>query len=78
MIATMSKRPRMIFDTTDALRLAIEIRASKRRLSTSSVINAALTGETYITPAELKEAEELLAQQEKGATDPPHPKRPKR
>jgi hypothetical protein len=78
MIATMSKRPRMIFDTTDALRLAIEVRASKHRVSTSSIIVACCMGETYITAEELKEAEKLLAEQEKGFEPPPHPKRPKR
>lgn len=68
MLGVMSKRPRMMFDCTEAMRRAVNIRAAKFGMSPSEVIVAALVA--FLDPKEIKEAEEAIRQ-----SGPPSSKR---
>lgn len=78
MLTMSSKRPRMIFDCSEAMRRAINVRASKRGGSPSDVIVEALS--LYFGPDELREAEQWVA--ESGEAPPsrrgrkPKPRKP--
>lgn len=57
MLATMSKRPRMIFDCDDETKYAVGLRALRTGESTSDIITAAIKA---FLPAELAEASDFF------------------